>query len=113
VKCPPEKAAQESEGYGSHTRTDPGRGNGGDDEDKGSDFEGHGGEAEVVGSGRDYRGNGPDDAPLRERYQEHGYSGLWDYRKRSPRPKRIAVEVLERVPRLHREKYFDASCNLV
>jgi transposase len=49
----------------------------------------------------------------RERYQEHGYGGLWDYRKRSPRPKRIAVEVLERVPRLHREKYFDASCNLV
>ena len=27
----------------------------------------------------------------RERYQEHGYSGLWDYRKRRPSPKRIAV----------------------
>src|SRR5580704_16844520 len=25
----------------------------------------------------------------RERYQEHGYSGLWDHRKRSPSPKRI------------------------
>jgi transposase len=24
----------------------------------------------------------------RGRYQEHGYSGLWDYRKRSPSPKR-------------------------
>ena len=22
----------------------------------------------------------------RERYQEHGYSGLWDYRKRQPEP---------------------------
>jgi transposase len=43
----------------------------------------------------------------RERYQEHGYSGLWDYRRRSPSPKRIAVEVLERVLQLSREKYFD------
>jgi transposase len=43
----------------------------------------------------------------RERYQEHGYSGLYDYRKRSPSPKRIAVEVLEKVLQLYREKYFD------
>ena len=43
----------------------------------------------------------------RERYQEHGYGGLWDYRKRSPSPKRIAVEVLEHVLQLYREKYFD------
>lgn len=43
----------------------------------------------------------------RERYQEHGYSGLYDYRKRSPSPKRIAVEVLEQVLQLYREKYFD------
>ena len=43
----------------------------------------------------------------RERYQEHGYSGLWDHRKRSPSPQRIAVEVLERVLQLYREKYFD------
>jgi transposase len=43
----------------------------------------------------------------RERYQEHGYSGLWDYRKRGPSPKRIKVEVLEQVLQLYREKYFD------
>ena len=43
----------------------------------------------------------------RERYQEHGYSGLWDHRKRSPSPKRIQVEVLEQVLQLYREKYFD------
>jgi transposase len=43
----------------------------------------------------------------RERYQEHGNSGLWDYRKRSPSPKRIPVEVLEKVLQLYREKYFD------
>src|ERR1700688_4197666 len=43
----------------------------------------------------------------RERYQKHGYSGLWDHRKRSPSPKRIPVAVLEQVLRLYREKYFD------
>lgn len=43
----------------------------------------------------------------RERYQEHGYSGLWDYRKRSPSPKRIPVAVLEQVLQLYRGKYFD------
>src|ERR1700720_2111997 len=39
-------------------------GNGADDEDPGSDFEGDGGQAEVVGSGRDHRDNRPDDAAL-------------------------------------------------
>lgn len=43
----------------------------------------------------------------RERYQEHGYSGLWDHRKRRPSPKRAPVEILERVLRLYRENYFD------
>jgi len=43
----------------------------------------------------------------RERYQEHGYSGLYDYRKRSPSPKRIVVEALEKVLQLYQEKYFD------
>jgi transposase len=43
----------------------------------------------------------------RQRYQEHGYSGLWDYRKRSPSPKRIQVEILEQVLQLYRETYFD------
>jgi transposase len=43
----------------------------------------------------------------RERYQEHGNSGLWDHRKRSPSPQRIPVAVLEQVLQLYREKYFD------
>ncbi len=43
----------------------------------------------------------------RERYQEHGYDGLYDYRKRQPSPKRIAVEALEKVLQLYRERYFD------
>ena len=43
----------------------------------------------------------------RKQYEEHGYSGLWDYRKRSPSPKRVPVADLEEVLRLYREKYFD------
>ena len=43
----------------------------------------------------------------RERYEAEGYSGLWDYRKRSPSPKRVPVEQLEQVLRLYRDKYFD------
>ena len=43
----------------------------------------------------------------RERYLEHGYDGLYDYRKRQPSPKRIPLKTLERVLQLYREKYFD------
>jgi transposase len=43
----------------------------------------------------------------RAQYEEHGYSGLWDYRKRRPSPKRVPVEALQQVLRLYREKYFD------
>lgn len=43
----------------------------------------------------------------REEYAEHGYRGLWDYRKRRPSPKRVPVEDLERVLQLFRERYFD------
>jgi transposase len=43
----------------------------------------------------------------RERYEEHGYSGLWDYRKRRPSPKRVPVGDLEKVLQLYREQYHD------
>jgi transposase len=43
----------------------------------------------------------------RERWQKHGYSGLWDYRKRRPSPKRVPVDKLQEVLQLYREKYFD------
>jgi transposase len=43
----------------------------------------------------------------RERLQEHGYSGLWDYRKRKPSPKRVPMQTVEQVLQLYREKYFD------
>ncbi len=43
----------------------------------------------------------------RQQYQEHGYSGLWDCRKRRPSPKRVPVADLEKVLQLYRERYFD------
>lgn len=43
----------------------------------------------------------------RAHYQEHGYSGLWDYRKCQPSPKRVPVEALEQVLQLYREQYYD------
>ena len=43
----------------------------------------------------------------RERLNEHGYGGLWDYRKRSPSPKRVPMKTVEEVLQLYREKYFD------
>ncbi len=43
----------------------------------------------------------------RERLQEHGYSGLWDYRKRQPSPKRVPMATVEQVLHLYRERYFD------
>jgi transposase len=43
----------------------------------------------------------------RQRYQEHGYDGLYDYRKQQPSPKRIPMEQATAVLQLYREKYFD------
>jgi len=43
----------------------------------------------------------------RERYQEDGYDGLYDRRKRRPSPKRVPLKTAEKVLQLYREKYFD------
>ena len=43
----------------------------------------------------------------RERLNEHGYSGFWDYRKQQPSPKRVPMQTVEQVLQLYREKYFD------
>jgi len=45
----------------------------------------------------------------RERLHKHGYSGLWDYRKRSPSPKRVPMATVEQVLQLYREQYFDLN----
>lgn len=61
----------------------------------------------MVGGGGDHRGDRPDHAAVAAALREHGYSGLWDYRKRQPSPKRVPVEELTEVLRLYREVYFD------
>ena len=43
----------------------------------------------------------------REPLNEHGYSGLWDYRKRQPSPKRVPMAMVEKVLALYQEQYFD------
>jgi transposase len=43
----------------------------------------------------------------RQRYQEYGYDGLYDYRKQQPSPKRVPMEQATAVLQLYREKYFD------
>lgn len=43
----------------------------------------------------------------RWRLETQGYEGLFDRRRQQPSPKRVAVEIVERVLHLYREKYFD------
>src|SRR5437867_3465555 len=43
----------------------------------------------------------------RERYDEHGYDGLFDRRQGQPSPKRVPVQTVEKILELYREKYFD------
>jgi transposase len=43
----------------------------------------------------------------KKRYEIHGYDGLYDRRRKVPSPRRVPLEVAEKVLRLYREKYFD------
>jgi len=43
----------------------------------------------------------------RQSYEEHGYDGLYDRRRKRPSPKKVPVETVEKVLKLYREKYFD------
>src|SRR6202167_1120249 len=45
----------------------------------------------------------------RERYEEFGFRGLFDRRRGKPSPKKVRVEVVEKVLGLYREKYFDLN----
>lgn len=45
----------------------------------------------------------------RDRMEEHGYDGLYDYRIKQPSPKRFPVATLEKVLRLYQEKYYDLN----
>jgi transposase len=44
---------------------------------------------------------------MRQRYQEHGYNGLYDQRRGKRSYHRVPMETAERVLALYREKYFD------
>jgi transposase len=41
------------------------------------------------------------------RWEKFGYDGLWDRRRSRPSPRRVPLELAERVLALYREKYFD------
>ena len=45
----------------------------------------------------------------RQRYQAHGYDGLFDRRRGQPSPKRVLLKQAEEVLQLYREKYFDLN----
>jgi hypothetical protein len=46
---------------------------------------------------------------MRERYQEFGYDGLFDQRRRKRTTLRVPMETAERVLALYRDTYFDLS----
>lgn len=43
----------------------------------------------------------------RQRYEDHGYDGLYDRRNQRPSPKCVPLATVEKVLHLYREKYFD------
>ena len=43
----------------------------------------------------------------KERYEEYGYDGLYDRRRKMPSPKRMPLMKVEKILKLYREKYFD------
>src|SRR5712692_4297029 len=45
----------------------------------------------------------------RERYEEHGYDGLFDRRRGQPSPKRVPLARVEQVLGLYRDRYFDLN----
>src|SRR4051812_24268309 len=61
--------------------------------------------AEIIGV------TGPTMRRWRQQYDEHGYSGLWDYRKRRPSPKPVTVADLGKVLQLYRSGTSTATCS--
>jgi transposase len=43
----------------------------------------------------------------KQRYEHHGYDGLFDRRRRRPSPRRVPLETVRRVLQLYREHYRD------
>lgn len=46
---------------------------------------------------------------IKRRYEDDGYSGLFDRRSRKPSPRRVPIERVQEVLRLYREVYFDLN----
>jgi len=46
----------------------------------------------------------------KQRYEEHGYDGLYDRRKGKPSPRRLPLAVVEKILELYRETYW--GCNV-
>jgi transposase len=44
-----------------------------------------------------------------ERYEEHGYDGLFDRRRGQPSPQRVPLATVEQVLGLYRDRYFDLN----
>jgi transposase len=44
---------------------------------------------------------------LKNNYEEYGYDGLYDRRRKVPSPKKIPAETAQKVLRLYREEYYD------
>jgi transposase len=43
----------------------------------------------------------------RERYEKHGYDGLYDRRRGKPSPKQVPAETVQKVLRLYQQEYYD------
>lgn len=83
------------------------RGNGADDADPGIDFEGFGGQAEVVGGGRGHRVNEPDGAALARAIRGARLQRCQGVPEAKAESEAGTVEQLEHVLRLYRKKYVD------
>jgi len=44
---------------------------------------------------------------VKRRFELYGYDGLFDRRRKVPSPRRVPLDVAEKILRLYREKYFD------
>jgi len=43
----------------------------------------------------------------RERYEKHGYDGLYDRRRGKPSPKQVPAGTVQKVLRLYQQEYYD------
>ena len=81
--------------------------NGADDESIRSNHAVHGAKDYPVRSGRDYGISCRQMRRWKDRWEEHGYEGLFDRRRGTPSPKRVPVATVQEVVHLYQEQYSD------